>query len=169
MFRSTQTQWVLGVLALSLATSLVACGDDESSDPEARLVFAHNVSTLGEAEVLVDGEVATTVSAGELSNEIRAGLGTVTVAIRAQGASADVSMGSVSLAEQTYLVAFSDNDAPFVVDQTPPEAQAGKHDVEVVNIRTDDLALDVFAGTVNSAPPPLFNALWSVIKSLSPS
>lgn len=154
MFRTKHTQLALIALTLGLLTSAVTgCGDEESSEPQAKLVFAHNVGTLGKAEILINDEVVTTVMSGELSNEVSSPLGATDVAIRGEGAPMSTASDTITLAEQTYLVAFGDSSV-FTVDQVPPEAEAGKHNIEVVNIRSDDLGLNVFAGQEQIATTP---------------
>ena len=152
---------LIGLLALSLF-GVIGCGDSSvegSSAPQAQLAFVHSLQGLSDVSVLINGELFIELEAGELTTPKSLPPETVTIEIESAGRVLDSLTTSLDLKAQLYLVGLTGvidqgTSSVWVVDQEPDPAEEGFHQLEVVNLRTDGIAFNVFAGTSPIAMSP---------------
>lgn len=139
---------LLGVLAIAVL-GLVACGGDDSEEdpPVAQILFLHGGGTLGEVEVVADGEVLSKLSPNTgLQAPVKVNLGTVEVSVRNAGAAQPLYTETINFNEQTYLFAVTSDEngtGLWKVDNAPPALTSAESAVEVVSL-FDGGALDVY-------------------------
>ena len=144
-------------MAFALFSLMIACGGDEAEEtptpvpPAAHALFLHDISDLGDLDVLFDGEGVTTISPGELTDPIKLDLGEHYIGIRSQGAAATLYEEPYDLAAQTYLIAFTGSTSEgslgfWTVDQAPPSIGDGEAAVEVVSLFESNALIDVYVG-----------------------
>ena len=139
---------------LSLLFGMVACSEDESSDPVAEIRFMHDVDDQGELEILIDTDVVATLKPGEMSKVIKTEPGSrVRLALRSPGVAQPIQDLQVDLEAIPYFIAFtgsvgSGDLQTFQVAEVKPELDDTQAAVSGVSLYDASTSFDLYVDNI---------------------